>query len=115
MTTNFTKLPQIITIGYKIFHMVIKYTNIFRSKALQNLPKLGFFGLQRNHLATLTHTRNRFKWAAFQLAIIDCRRKKWALSCRTDEKMHLTRTFQPLQGCQYFHGAKYQNGEKFTK
>jgi hypothetical protein len=26
----------------KIFRMGIKYTNIFHSKALQNLPKLGF-------------------------------------------------------------------------
>jgi hypothetical protein len=25
-----------------MFQMVIKYTNIFHSKALQNLPKLGF-------------------------------------------------------------------------
>jgi hypothetical protein len=33
--------------------MVIKYTNVFHSKALQNLPKLGFFGLKINHLATL--------------------------------------------------------------
>jgi hypothetical protein len=33
--------------------MAIKYTNIFQSKALQNLPKLGFFGLKTNRLATL--------------------------------------------------------------
>jgi hypothetical protein len=33
--------------------MVIKYTNIFYSKAVQNLPKLGFFVLKINHLATL--------------------------------------------------------------
>jgi hypothetical protein len=28
--------------GHKIFQMAIKYINIFQSKALQNLPKLGF-------------------------------------------------------------------------
>jgi hypothetical protein len=33
--------------------MVIKYTNIYHSKALQNLPKFGIFGLKTNHLATL--------------------------------------------------------------
>jgi hypothetical protein len=33
--------------------MVIKYTNIFLFKALQNLPKSGIFGSKTNHLATL--------------------------------------------------------------
>jgi hypothetical protein len=33
--------------------MFIKYTNICHSKALQNLPKFGIFGLKTNHLATL--------------------------------------------------------------
>jgi hypothetical protein len=33
--------------------MVIKYTNIFHSKVVQNLPKIGIFGLKINHLATL--------------------------------------------------------------
>jgi hypothetical protein len=33
--------------------MVIKYATIFQCKTLQNLPKLGFFGLKTNHLATL--------------------------------------------------------------
>jgi hypothetical protein len=35
MTTNYTN-------GHKIFQMVMKYTNIYHSKALQNVPKLGF-------------------------------------------------------------------------
>jgi hypothetical protein len=52
MTTLYTKLPYIMPNGYKIFQMIIKY-NTFHSKALQNLPKLGFFGLKTNHLATL--------------------------------------------------------------
>jgi hypothetical protein len=34
-----TKLPN----GLNIFQMVIKYTNLFHSKALQNLPKLDFW------------------------------------------------------------------------
>jgi hypothetical protein len=33
--------------------MAIKYTKIFRSKTLQNLPKLVIFGLKTNHLVTL--------------------------------------------------------------
>jgi hypothetical protein len=36
--------------------MVIKYTNIYHSKALPNLPKFGIFGLKANHLATLVGT-----------------------------------------------------------
>jgi hypothetical protein len=32
------KIPNVL----KILEMVIKYINIFQSKALQNLPKLGF-------------------------------------------------------------------------
>jgi hypothetical protein len=42
MTTNYTKQPYIILNGRKIFQIVKKYNNIFHSKALQNLPKLGF-------------------------------------------------------------------------
>jgi hypothetical protein len=38
----------------KIFQKAIKCSNIFQSKALQNLPTLGFFGLKMNHLAALT-------------------------------------------------------------
>jgi hypothetical protein len=33
-----TKLPN----DHKIYQIVIKYTNTFHSKALQNLPQLGF-------------------------------------------------------------------------
>jgi hypothetical protein len=32
--------------------MAIKYTNIFHRSTLKNLPKLVFFGLKTNHLAT---------------------------------------------------------------
>jgi hypothetical protein len=34
--------------------MVIKYARIFHCKTLQNLPKIGIFGLKTNHLATLS-------------------------------------------------------------
>jgi hypothetical protein len=43
-----TKLPQHYQMALnipndrKLFQMTIKYTSIFQSKALQNLPKLGF-------------------------------------------------------------------------
>jgi hypothetical protein len=39
---NITKWPQNIPNDCEIFQMTIKYTSIFHSKALQNLPKLGF-------------------------------------------------------------------------
>jgi hypothetical protein len=53
-----TKRPKIIPNGNKRFQMGIKYTNIHHSKALQNLPKFGIFGLKTNHLATLPTTAN---------------------------------------------------------
>jgi hypothetical protein len=31
-----------ISNGRRIFQMTLRYTNIFNSKALQNLPKLGY-------------------------------------------------------------------------
>jgi hypothetical protein len=42
ITTKYTKWPLDISNGRKIDQMVIKYTKIFHSKTLQNLPKLGF-------------------------------------------------------------------------
>jgi hypothetical protein len=42
--------------------MAIKYTNIYHSKALQNLPKFGIFGLKTNHLATLF-----LRWSSWAL------------------------------------------------
>jgi hypothetical protein len=58
---QYTKRPQTIPKGIilyvlhgcKIFQMATKYNNIFYSNALKILPKLGFFGLKTNHLATL--------------------------------------------------------------
>jgi hypothetical protein len=44
-----TKLPN----GCNIFQKAIKCTNIFQSKSLPNLPKMGIFGLKMYHLATL--------------------------------------------------------------
>jgi hypothetical protein len=40
--TTYSKRSFIIPNGSKIFQMVIKYDNIFFSKTLQILPKLGF-------------------------------------------------------------------------
>jgi hypothetical protein len=51
------KLSYNIPNVHKIFRMAIQYINIFQSRALQNLPKLGIFGLKRNHLATLPQGR----------------------------------------------------------
>jgi hypothetical protein len=39
-----------------------KYSNISHSKALQNLPKLKFFGMTLCHLATLEQTAVRKHW-----------------------------------------------------
>jgi hypothetical protein len=39
---NVSKWPQNIPYGRKTDQIVIKYTNIFHCKTLQNLPKLGF-------------------------------------------------------------------------
>jgi hypothetical protein len=36
------KITTALSNGHKIFQMTIKYTNIFHSKALLNLPQLGF-------------------------------------------------------------------------
>jgi hypothetical protein len=41
--TKYTKWPKNISNGHKIDQMVIKYTKIFHSKTLQNLPKFCFF------------------------------------------------------------------------
>jgi hypothetical protein len=48
---NYRKIYQ-MAVKY-VFLMTINYTNIFHSEALQNVPKLGFFGLKIYHLATL--------------------------------------------------------------
>jgi hypothetical protein len=40
------KWPQNIPNGHKIYIMAVKWTNIVLYKTLENLPKLGFFGLQ---------------------------------------------------------------------
>jgi hypothetical protein len=39
---KYTKGPQNIPYGHRIFQMAIKYTKIFQTKALQNILKLGF-------------------------------------------------------------------------
>jgi hypothetical protein len=41
MTNQYTYYVSYVS-GHNIFQMGIKYANIFHSKALQNLPKLGF-------------------------------------------------------------------------
>jgi hypothetical protein len=60
MATNYLKRQQIIPNEREIFQMVIKYTKIFHSKALQNLPKLGFLVENKpsgNPAATSEHFR----------------------------------------------------------
>jgi hypothetical protein len=45
ITTKFNKYPQNLLNGRKIYLKAIKYTNIFLSKALQNVPEIGIFGM----------------------------------------------------------------------
>jgi hypothetical protein len=51
----FINIPK----DHKTFQMAIKYINIFQSKALQNLPKIGFFGLKSNHQAVANFSREK--------------------------------------------------------
>jgi Leucine-rich repeat (LRR) protein len=51
-----SNIPNEIPNDSKVDQMSIKYNNIVRSKALQNLPKLEFFGLKKRHLATRVST-----------------------------------------------------------
>jgi hypothetical protein len=44
--------------------MVIKHTNIFHCKALQNYTQIGIFCLKINHLATPVH-----RWASEQVRL----------------------------------------------
>jgi hypothetical protein len=54
--------------------LVIKFTNILHSKALQNIPKWIFFGLKINHLATLLTTTGNKLFAHFLFTKIAKRR-----------------------------------------
>jgi hypothetical protein len=47
--------------------VAIKYIKIFQTKALIDLPKLGFFGLNIEHLATLAENVNKISGAADSL------------------------------------------------
>jgi hypothetical protein len=63
MNAKCTKWSWNIQIVSHIFQMAIKYSNIFQSKALKSLPKLGFCALKINHLATLIRMQlDRFKF-----------------------------------------------------
>jgi hypothetical protein len=51
-----TETRENIPNGHKIDQMATKYTNIFHCQTLQNLPKIGIFGLKINHVATLVNS-----------------------------------------------------------
>jgi hypothetical protein len=61
MTKNYTTRQYIVPNGRKIVQMVIKYNNILHvhvySKALQNIPKIGFLVWKINHPATLLRAK----------------------------------------------------------
>jgi hypothetical protein len=50
---KYTKISINRPNGHKRDQMTIKYANMSHCKSLQNLPKLGYFGLKICHLATL--------------------------------------------------------------
>jgi hypothetical protein len=62
MAIQYTKWSYNIPNGRNIFRMAINYTIIFLSMALQNLPKVGFFGLKIYHLATLDSELDKCKF-----------------------------------------------------
>jgi hypothetical protein len=72
--------------------MVIKYTNIFNCKALQNIPKLGILGIKKYHLATLIlslcqarfYCRNVILCAAVTLCFYYGSASLRALKCSND-------------------------------
>jgi hypothetical protein len=72
--------------------MAIKYITIFQSKALQNLPKLGFL-VWKKPSGNPTHSAKRPTW--FRLSN-GGRQAMLILSC---------------QGCQIFLATTYQNGK----
>jgi hypothetical protein len=72
ISTKCTKWSQNIPNVRKMFQMEIKYSNIFHSKVLQNLSKLGFLVWKINHLATLmswTSNETRFWKQKFFLVV----------------------------------------------
>jgi hypothetical protein len=82
MTTKYTKWPYSISNGRKIDQMVIKYTNIFNCKTLQNLPKLGFLVWKQTIWqpwwpAAEERTASAFGWFIGRLQNIG---QKWSLS-----------------------------------
>jgi hypothetical protein len=50
---KYIKWPEDISNGLKIDQISIKYTNIFHSKPLRNLPKMGFLVWQYTIMSTL--------------------------------------------------------------
>jgi hypothetical protein len=56
ITRKCTKWPSNRKNDCKIYQVDIKFTNIFRYKTLQNLPKFGFLFLKIYHLAALVLT-----------------------------------------------------------
>jgi hypothetical protein len=51
---KYTKWQQNVPINHKAYKMAMKYTKGFHSKACYNTySKIGFFGMQIYHLATL--------------------------------------------------------------
>jgi hypothetical protein len=78
MTKWIQKVPngyKISQMSQKIFQLAITYTKIVQSGAHQNLPKLGYFGLKRNHLANSFECK-RTKWEEFEVSSQNCARAK---------------------------------------
>jgi hypothetical protein len=83
----------------KILRRDIKYNNIFQSSALQNLPKLVFFDLKINHLATLYRLKSRRlrnqgkdKWFLFRAGLLHSFQDTWCHSSLSMQTAPLFRT-----------------------
>jgi hypothetical protein len=74
MITKYNKWLLNTANGHKVYQMVLKDMKKFNSKAFQNIPKNGGFGLKMNHLATLV--RNQKKPDPHPHSICDIKRNR---------------------------------------
>jgi hypothetical protein len=124
MTTHYTKRPYIIPKDHPLHQTALRYTNIFHSKSLQNIPKFGIFGLKINHLATLIPTRRRSEQSVSLLSVTsiqdtfdgpECSCPDWKPSKAEEETTVYAQIkyvdVSQQQGCHIFLGTTYQNGK----
>jgi hypothetical protein len=84
---------NIISNGHKLFQTVVKYTIIFHSKTLQNIPKLGFLVLKWTIWQPCTYVQSGKR-------LLDC---YWTLSIKTKlGKVEFSSFFAHSNCCLFF-------------